>query len=108
MIEFLNPVDVYVGGRIRATRVFRNLEPWELAKAVGVPASLLFEYEAGKLRCSPQHLYAIAGRLSVRGSFFFQNLSRHSPLSELSLASKIYLWDRSANDNFAHLDKRFS
>ena len=42
-IDFLNPVDVHVGARIRATRSFRKFEIWELASAIQIPASLLME-----------------------------------------------------------------
>jgi len=73
-MEMLNPVDVHVGARVRATRVFRNFELWELAAAVGIPSARLIQYEAGQARCLPEHLVAIARKLNVRGSFFFEGM----------------------------------
>jgi len=106
MIEFLNPVDVHVGGRIRASRAFRNRELWELASAVRIPASCLIDYEAGKARCLPEHILEIAENLNVRSSFFFDGLRTTTKRAPLSGFNEIIESIRAINDNFVRIDKR--
>jgi len=99
-LDILNPVDVHVGARIRASRTFRNFELWELASAIKIPASRLMEYEAGKVRCSPEDLEAIAATLNVRSFLFFNGLRKKATKTAFPVSNKIPDNRLAINDNF--------
>jgi hypothetical protein len=102
-MELLNPVDIHVGNRVRATRVFRNLDLWELASAVKISVLDLIAYEAGSMRFLPIHLIAIATRLDVRSTLFFDGLHQKT-LKRKSRTSFDYSTPKScSNDNFARV-----
>ena len=100
-MNFLNPVDVHVGARVRASRIFRNYELCDLASAVKIPTSCLIEYEVGKARCPPEQLAAIAETLNVRGSFFFAGLPNKATKTAFPVSNKRPESELANNDNFA-------
>jgi len=104
-MDFFNPVDVHVGARVGASRTFRKFALWELASAVKIPASRLIEYEAGKARCPPEHLAAIAETLNVRSSFFFDGLHKKAMRTGFPVSNKRPESEFAINDNFSVIER---
>ncbi|MDE2103591.1 MAG: helix-turn-helix transcriptional regulator [Patescibacteria group bacterium] len=67
-----NPIDVYVGRRIRMRRMMLGLSQEKLAEAIGVTFQQVQKQERGTNRVSASALSVIAGRLKVPVSFFFE------------------------------------
>jgi transcriptional regulator with XRE-family HTH domain len=106
MIDLLNPVDLHVGARLRATRDSRNFELWQLATAIEIPASRLLEYETGKTRCEPQHLLAMAETLRVRSTLFFDGLLEKPTRANFVVANAMPESKFAANDNLASTEQK--
>jgi transcriptional regulator with XRE-family HTH domain len=66
-----HPVDVQVGKRIRARRLFLGMNQAALATAIGLTFQQVQKYEHGTNRVSASRLLAIANGLGVPVSFFF-------------------------------------
>jgi len=69
-----DPVDVYVGRRLRKQRTLLRLSQEQLARAVGVTFQQIQKYERGSNRVSASRLYDIAKVLGVPISFFFDHI----------------------------------
>ena len=98
-MELLNPVDLHVGSRVRSTRVFRDLELWELATATGIAVSDLVSCEAAHMRFAPEHLAAIATTLQVPSSFFFERIHKSVPRAKSPVSFGPTVFRVGANDN---------
>jgi transcriptional regulator with XRE-family HTH domain len=70
----INPIDSYVGAKLREIRGSRGLSQETLAAAVGVTFQQLQKYERGKNRISASRLCNLATCLDVPVSFFFDGL----------------------------------
>jgi transcriptional regulator with XRE-family HTH domain len=90
-----NKVDVHVGGRVRRTRQFRDMELKELATRIGVSTRELYRYELGMERFAPEHLLKVARILGVSPSFFFNGLRGE----EISEGERFATVASPANDN---------
>lgn len=66
-----DPVDVYVGRRLRKQRVLLRLSQEQLARAVGVTFQQIQKYERGANRISASRLYDVAKVMGVPINFFF-------------------------------------
>ena len=66
-----NPIDVYVGGRMRLRRVQLGLSQGALASRIGVSFQAVQKYESGDIRISASRLYDVAQVLQVTPGFFF-------------------------------------
>jgi transcriptional regulator with XRE-family HTH domain len=69
-----DPVDVYVGKRLRKQRVLMRMSQEQLARAVGVTFQQIQKYERGANRISASRLYDIAKVLGVPINFFFDHI----------------------------------
>nr|WP_184045915.1 helix-turn-helix transcriptional regulator [Roseospira visakhapatnamensis] len=69
-----DPVDVYVGRRLRKQRTLLKLSQEQLARAVGVTFQQIQKYERGSNRISASRLYDIAKVLGVPINFFFDHI----------------------------------
>ncbi len=69
-----DPVDVYVGKRLRKQRVLLRLSQEQLARAVGVTFQQIQKYERGANRISASRLYDIARVMGVPINFFFDHI----------------------------------
>jgi transcriptional regulator with XRE-family HTH domain len=69
-----DPIDVHVGGRIRARRLFLGMTQGTLATALGRSFQQVQKYEHGANRVSASNLSEIAAKLNVPVSFFFADL----------------------------------
>src|SRR4051812_35742412 len=70
-----DPVDLYVGGRIRMRRKMLGVSQERLAEALGLTFQQVQKYERGANRVSASKLYEIARFLSAPISYFFEGLS---------------------------------
>jgi transcriptional regulator with XRE-family HTH domain len=66
-----NPIDVYVGGRMRLRRSQLGLSQGALAAKIGVSFQAVQKYESGDIRISASRLYDVARILEVPPGFFF-------------------------------------
>lgn len=68
-----NPIDVYVGSRIRLRRNMLGLSQEKLAEGLGVTFQQVQKYEKGSNRVGASRLQAVSNILNVPVSFFFDN-----------------------------------
>ena len=69
-----DPVDVHVGARMRELRKSQGVSQTDLGSAIGVTFQQIQKYEKGTNRVSASMLYAIARRLAVPLTAFFEGL----------------------------------
>jgi transcriptional regulator with XRE-family HTH domain len=69
-----DPIDVQVGQRVRISRMLAGMSQAELANAINVTFQQLQKYERGLNRISASRLKAIADKLGVAISHFFDDL----------------------------------
>ena len=81
-----DPVDVHVGNRIRARRLFLGMNQESLANALGLTFQQVQKYEGGANRVSASRLSAMAEILGVPISYFFGDLQPEG--AELSAADR--------------------
>jgi transcriptional regulator with XRE-family HTH domain len=67
-----NPIDVYVGGRMRLRRIQLGMSQGALANRIGVSFQAVQKYESGDIRISASRLYDVARVLEVAPAFFFE------------------------------------
>jgi transcriptional regulator with XRE-family HTH domain len=67
-----NPIDVYVGGRMRLRRIQLGMSQGALAAKIGVSFQAVQKYESGDIRISASRLYDVAQVLQVTPGFFFE------------------------------------
>jgi transcriptional regulator with XRE-family HTH domain len=67
-----DPVDKYVGARIRMRRIMLSFSQTQLAAALGVTFQQVQHYERGSSRVGASTLQGIADTLQVPVSFFFE------------------------------------
>ena len=67
-------VDIHVGRKLRALRRERQLAQSVLGEAIGVTFQQIQKYEKGANRVSASMLYAIARRMAVPLTAFFEGL----------------------------------
>ncbi len=70
-----NPVDVYVGSRLRMRRSILKISQTELGKRLGVTFQQIQKYEKGSNRISASKLYEICLALDVQVSYFYMGYS---------------------------------
>jgi transcriptional regulator with XRE-family HTH domain len=67
-----NPIDAYVGSRVRTRRLMLGMSQERLADQIGVTFQQVQKYEKGTNRIGASRLQAIAAVLAVPVAFFFQ------------------------------------
>ncbi len=70
-----NPVDVYVGSRIRMRRNILAMSQESLATAIHLTFQQVQKYEKGTNRVGASRLQQIASALQVQPSFFFEGVT---------------------------------
>lgn len=70
-----NPVDIYVGERLRSRRSLLKISQEKLADAVGITFQQVQKYERGTNRVSASRLWQFSRVLNVPISYFFENFS---------------------------------
>jgi transcriptional regulator with XRE-family HTH domain len=66
-----DPIDVFVGHRIRTRRVFLDMRQEELARRLGLTFQQVQKYESGANRVAASRLWEIAGILRMPVAYFF-------------------------------------
>jgi transcriptional regulator with XRE-family HTH domain len=66
-----DPVDVFVGRRIRTRRLLLDMNQQQLARALGVTFQQVQKYESGANRVSASRLWEIAAVLNMPIAYFF-------------------------------------
>lgn len=74
MAKAPDPVDKYVGSRVRMRRLMLGLSQTELADVLGISFQQVQKYENGTNRISASRLQESARFLQVPASFFFEDL----------------------------------
>lgn len=69
-----NPVDVYVGQRVRTRRTLMGLSQEKLGEAIGLTFQQVQKYERGTNRISASKLWKLSKILDVSVSYFFEDL----------------------------------
>lgn len=72
MVSTRQPVDVFVGSRMRMRRLLNGLTQKELAGMLEISFQQLQKYEKGTSRIGPARLQLVAKSLDVPISFFFE------------------------------------
>jgi transcriptional regulator with XRE-family HTH domain len=67
-----NPIDIYVGSRVRMRRLMLGMSQERLAEQIGVTFQQVQKYEKGTNRIGASRLQTIASVLAIQVSFFFQ------------------------------------
>jgi transcriptional regulator with XRE-family HTH domain len=67
-----NPIDKYVGSRVRMRRLMLEMSQEKLAKAIGITFQQVQKYERGDNRMGASRMQQIANTLQVPVSFFFE------------------------------------
>ena len=71
-----DPIDQYVGARLRERRVWQKLSQSDLAQIIGVTYQQAQKYENGTNRVSASTLWKFAKALGVDVPYFFENLPK--------------------------------
>src|SRR5690606_42120697 len=81
-----NPIDVYVGSRIRMRRNILGMSQEKLGEHLGITFQQIQKYEKGTNRVGASRLQAIASIMEVPPAFFFENAptDEHTPTGGLS------------------------
>lgn len=77
-----NPIDAFVGSRVRMRRLMVGLSQEKLADGLGITFQQVQKYEKGTNRIGASRLQAIADILGVHPSFFFQQDEGQAPSRE--------------------------
>ena len=94
-----DPIDAYVGTRIRARRVGLRLSQTKLGKAIGVTFQQVQKYENGTNRIGASNLYKVAKALGVEVTYFYEGVEEgaarraRSPRRGLSEDTAIFQHD---------------
>ncbi len=104
-----NPVDMYVGNRVRMRRLMLDLSQTRLANALGVTFQQVQKYEKGVNRISASRLQHISHILQVPIHFFFEGLPSPSQGSKKAptVPSPTYVSDFVATSDGLSLIKAF-
>ncbi|NVK18508.1 MAG: helix-turn-helix domain-containing protein [Methylocystaceae bacterium] len=69
-----DPIDKYVGSRVRARRVGMRISQTKLGDAIGVTFQQVQKYENGTNRIGASNLYKISRQLGVDVAYFFKGI----------------------------------
>src|SRR5712691_7135983 len=78
-----NPIDKYVGSRVRMRRMMLELSQTMLGDALGITFQQVQKYEKGTNRISASRLQQVCHTLQVPVAFFFED-SPHVPAGAMS------------------------
>jgi transcriptional regulator with XRE-family HTH domain len=83
-----NPVDIYVGAKVKARRLLLGLSQEELAKAIGLTFQQVQKYERGTNRISVSRLVEICRILRAPVDYFFEGSFAIPPRMSAKMAVK--------------------
>ncbi len=70
-----NPIDMYVGSRVRLRRTLLGMSQEKLGEAIGLTFQQVQKYERGANRIGSSRLFDLARVLDVTVSYFFEDMS---------------------------------
>ena len=76
-----NPIDVYVGSRVRLRRMMLGMSQEKLGEHLGITFQQVQKYEKGTNRIGASRLQATARVLSVPVAFFFEDAPGQAPVA---------------------------
>ncbi len=82
-----DPIDKYVGSRIKGKRTGLRISQGNLGNAIGVTFQQIQKYESGANRVGSSNLYKISRALGVDVSFFFEGVEAQLETEELTAAT---------------------
>ncbi len=78
-----NPVDVFVGGRLKIRRTYVGMSQERLGQHVGLTFQQIQKYEKGANRIGASRLYQFSRLLKVPPAYFFEGIDVQPGLSEV-------------------------
>ena len=82
-----DPIDVYVGARLRLVRTARRLSLEELGRQIGVTYQQIQKYATCSNRVSAATLYRISQLFEISPTFFFEGLTPQGEQDESAVQS---------------------
>ena len=73
-----NPIDLYVGSRVRMRRSLLGMSQERLAEELGITFQQVQKYERGLNRIGASRLWDLAQVLGVNVDFFYQDIDQHT------------------------------
>jgi DNA-binding transcriptional regulator YiaG len=73
-VHGLNPVDAFVGSRVKSRRINAGMSEEELGTLIGVPVVRMQAYERGERRLGARLLYEISIALECLPTVFFEDM----------------------------------
>lgn len=77
-----NPVDKYVGSRVRMRRIMLGMSQEKLGEALGLTFQQVQKYEKGINRVGASRLFELSNVLGVPVQFFYEELQTGAPPSQ--------------------------
>lgn len=71
-----NPIDAYVGSRVRQRRMLLGMSQEALGRAVGLTFQQIQKYERGINRIGASRLFSLSQILKVPVAYFFEDMPR--------------------------------
>jgi transcriptional regulator with XRE-family HTH domain len=104
-----NPIDKYVGSRVRMRRMMLGMSQEKLGNALGLTFQQVQKYEKGTNRIGASRLQQISNILQVQVSFFFDGAPELSPRAEEfgEAPSPLYVADFLATSDGLALTRAF-
>jgi len=78
-----NPVDVFVGGRLKIRRTYVGMSQERLGQHVGLTFQQIQKYEKGANRIGASRLYQFSRLLKVPPAYFFEGIDAQPGLHEV-------------------------
>ena len=79
-----NPIDIYVGGRVKKRRKDLGLSQEDLARSINLTFQQVQKYERGSNRISVSKLFQIGQILRVRAEYFFYGYGEQQSIGEFT------------------------
>ena len=86
-----DPVDIYVGSRVRVRRTILGFSQEKLAEQLGITFQQVQKYENGSNRMGSSRLYAISRILNVPVSFMFEG---YNSSDEIKVSESVSKFDK--------------
>jgi transcriptional regulator with XRE-family HTH domain len=103
-----NPIDIYVGKRVRMRRLMLDMSQETLADALGLTFQQVQKYEKGANRVGASRLQRLSEILQVQVGFFFEGCGKGDSANGAQSASLAYLADFTASADGLALIRSFS
>ncbi len=100
-----DPVDVYVGRRLRLRREILRMSQEQVANAIGVTFQQIQKYEQGRNRVSASRLYDICHVLNIHMTYLFQGLNTDVVLRQRNDRGEQVLLQKTVFDGACYMEQ---